>query len=411
MPRRPLSSAAKKALEDERLEDFEIGIAHAFCGLQREAASEHARPPEELLLTKDPCLDLIAGTYCAWQSAFLVAASGERIAIVGRFDAPNLRDLGAYGEVVAYDESLAPHLRAAIERLDPHSIAVNYSASDPAADGLTHGLWLVLQETLAGTPYVNRLVSSEAVVNALRGRKSPEEVRRIRAAVNETEQIFERVTESLQLGLSELEIAAVMHDEVSKQGLGYAWGEDHCPAVNAGPDKDVGHSSPSELRLERGQLLHVDFGVSRDDYTSDLQRVWYLADGEAGIPAEVASAWEALWAAVDAGVAALKPGAVGSDVAAAARESLLSAGFPEPMYALGHQLGRAAHDGGTLLSPRWDRYGTAPLGIVEEGNVFTLELGTAVAGRGYIGLEENVVVTSDGVEWLSTPQRELWLVS
>ncbi len=364
----------------------------------------------ETLLTKDPCLDLIAGTYCAWQSAFLVAASGERIAIVGRFDAPNLRDLGAYGEVVDYDESLAPHLRAAIERLAPHSIAVNYSTSDPAADGLTHGLWLVLQETLAGTPYVNRLVSSEAVVNALRGRKSLEEVRRIRAAVNETEQIFERVTESLQPGLSELEIAAVMHDEVSKRGLGYAWGEDHCPAVNAGPDKDVGHSSPSELRLDRGQLLHVDFGVSRDDYTSDLQRVWYLADGEAGIPAEVASAWEALWAAVDAGVAALKPGAVGSDVDAAARESLLAAGFPEPMYALGHQLGRAAHDGGTLLGPRWDRYGTAPLGIVEEGNVFTLEFGTAVPGRGYVGLEENVVVTSDGVEWLSRPQRELWLV-
>ena len=260
----------------------------------------------ETLLTKDPCLDLIAGTYCAWQSAFLVAASGERVAIVGRFDAPSVRELGGYGEVVAYDESLAPHLRAAIERLDPHSIALNYSTSDPAADGLTHGLWLVLQETLAGTPYANRLVSSAAVVNALRGRKSPEEVRRIRAAVNETEEIFERVTESLRPCLSELEIAAVMHDEVSKRDLGYAWGKDHCPAVNAGPDKDVGHSPPSELRLEHGQLLHVDFGVSRDDYTSDLQRVWYVPDGQAGIPADVASAWEALWAAVDAGVGRLE---------------------------------------------------------------------------------------------------------
>ena len=42
----------------------------------------------ETLLTSDPCLDLIAGTYCAWQGAFLVSATGERIAIVGRFDAP-----------------------------------------------------------------------------------------------------------------------------------------------------------------------------------------------------------------------------------------------------------------------------------------------------------------------------------
>jgi Xaa-Pro aminopeptidase len=366
----------------------------------------------ETLLTKDPCLDLIAGAYCAWQSAFLVAANGERIAIVGRFDAPNLRDLGAYGDVIAYDESFAPHLLEEIQRLDPASIALNYSASDAAADGLTHGLWLTLQETLCGTPYADRLVSSEAIVNALRGRKSAEEVRRIRAAVSDTEEIFQRVTESLRPGLSEREIAALMRDEVAKRGLGYAWGEDHCPAVNAGPDKDVGHSSPSDLRLERGQLLHVDFGVSRDDYTSDLQRVWYALDnGESGPPADITRAWDALWAAVDAGVDVLKPGAVGANVDGAARGSLVAAGFPEPMYALGHQLGRAAHDGGTLLGPRWDRYGTAPDGVVEEGNVFTLEYGTSVPGRGYIGLEEDVVVTADGVEWLSTPQRELWLVA
>jgi Xaa-Pro aminopeptidase len=366
----------------------------------------------ETLLTKDPCLDLIAGTYCAWQSAFLVAANGERIAIVGRFDAPKLRELGAYTEVVTYDESLAPHLLEAIERLDPRSIALNYSTSDPAADGLTHGLWLMLQEALAGTAYAERLVSSEAIVNALRGRKSAEEMRRIRAAVVDTEDILERVTATLEPGLSELEVAAVMHDEVAKRGLGYAWGEDHCPAVNAGPDKDVGHSSPSELRIERGQLLHVDFGVTRDDYTSDLQRVWYvLEDGETEPPADVANAWAALWAAVDAGFDALQPGAKGWEVDAAARGTLVAAGFPEPKYALGHQLGRAAHDGGTLLGPRWDRYGTSPLGVVEEGNVFTLEFGTAVPDRGYIGLEEDVLVTSAGAEWLSTPQRDLWLVS
>ena len=365
----------------------------------------------ETLLTKDPCLDLIAGTYCAWQSAFLVSANGERIAVVGRFDAPNLRELGAYGEVVGYDKSIAPPLLEAIERLDPRSIALNYSTSDAASDGLTHGLWLTLQETLAGTAYADRLVSSEAIVNALRGRKSPEEVRRIRAAVADTEEIFERVTATIEPGQSELEIAAVMHDEVAKRGLGYAWGEDHCPAVNAGPDKDIGHSAPSELRLQRGQLLHVDFGVSRDDYASDLQRVWYALDeGESEPPDDVVRAWDALWAAVDAGVAVLEPGVVGADVDAAARQTLVAAGYPEPMYALGHQLGRAAHDGGTLLGPRWDRYGTAPDGVVEDGNVFTLEYGTAVPGHGYIGLEEDVLVTSAGVEWLSTPQRELWLV-
>jgi Xaa-Pro aminopeptidase len=365
----------------------------------------------ETLLTRDPSLDLVAGTYCAWQSAFLVSRSGERVAIVGRHDAASVEQLGTYSQVVGYDESIRPPLREAIERLAPGSIALNYSPSDPAADGLTHGLWLVLREALEGTPYGDRLVSSAPVVNSLRGRKSPTEIARIRAAVEETETILSRVGAQLGSAMKETEIAALIQAEVSRRGLGYAWEPSHCPAVNAGPEKEVGHSSPGELETRRGQLLHCDFGVEKDGYCSDLQRVWYLLDdGESEPPADVRGAWEALWASVDAGAAALRPGAVGHEVDAAARERLVAAGFPEPKYALGHQLGRSAHDGGTLLGPRWDRYGAAPLGSVEEGNVFTLEYGVPVPGRGYIGLEEDVLVTSEGVEWLSTPQRELWLV-
>ena len=364
----------------------------------------------ETSLTNDPCLELIAGTYSAWTGAFIVSASGERVAIVGRFDAPSVEQVGGY-DVIGYDESIKPSLVETIERLGPRSIALNYSRSDPAADGLTHGLWLELQETFAGTPFADRFRSSEAIVNALRGRKSSGEVARIREAVRETEEIVDVVTASLRTDLSELEVADVMHREVARRGLGYAWGRDHCPAVNAGPEKEVGHAPPGELRTRRGELLHVDFGVSRDGYTSDLQRVWYfLEDGETAPPGEVQHAWDALWTSIDAGVSALRPGVAGWEVDAAARTSLVDAGYPEPMHALGHQLGRSAHDGGTTLAPRWDRYGAAPHGLVEVGNVFTVEYGAAVPGRGYIGLEEDLVVTADGVEWLSTPQRELWLV-
>jgi Xaa-Pro aminopeptidase len=365
----------------------------------------------ETSLTNDPCLELIAGTYSAWTGAFLVSASGERMAIVGRFDAPAVEQTGGY-EVIGYDESIKPALRDAVERLAPRTIALNYSESDPAADGLTHGLWLVLQEIFDETDVATRFVSSEAIVNALRGRKSPAEIDRIRLAVRETEEILDAVTPQLAAGLSELEIAGLMHSEVARRGLGYAWGRDHCPAVNAGPEKEIGHAPPGELQTRRGELLHVDFGVTRAEYTSDLQRVWYfLEEGETSLPGDVTHAWDALWASVDAGIAALRPGAAGWEVDAAARSILVDAGYPEPMHALGHQLGRAAHDGGTTLAPRWDRYGTAPFGLVEPGNVFTVEYGAAVPGRGYIGIEEDVLVTAKGVEWLSTPQRQLWLVA
>jgi len=77
------------------------------------------------------------------------------------------------------------------------------------------------------------------------------------------------------------------------------------------------------------------------------------------------------------------------------------------MNALGHQVGRNAHDGGTLLGPRWKRYGSLPDGQVEEGNVFTLEPNLMTEHFGRISLEEDVVITATGCEFLSTPQQEL----
>jgi Xaa-Pro aminopeptidase len=365
----------------------------------------------ETQVTPDPCIELIVGTHLTWQSAFLLSRSGERTAIVGRFDAPGLEAIGAYPEIQTYDESVRPALRRAIERLDPETIAVNYSASDPAADGLTHGLWLVLRETLEGTPYADRLVSSNPVVGSLRGRKTPFEIERIRSAIDETAEIYAVVGEQVRAGLKETDIAAIFHEEVSRRGLATAWEPGQCPAVNAGPEKEVGHTGPTELQTRRGELLHTDFGVQKDEYCSDLQRVWYLLDeGESEAPEDVAAAWSALWASMNAGAAVLRPGVQGNEVDAAARASLVAAGYEEPKHAFGHQLGRAVHDGGTLLAPLWDRYGDSPRGLVEEGHVYTLEYGAQVEGRGHIGLEEDVLVTADGIEWLSTPQHDLWLV-
>ena len=311
----------------------------------------------ETMLTRDPALDLLGGVYCAWHGAFLVSRGGERVAIVGRFDAPSVEALDSYDRVVGYDESYRPALEEELGRIDPSSIALNYSENDPAADGLTHGLWLTLQDVLRD----HTVLSSEPIVATLRGRKSAGEIELVRAAVTETEDIFDVVTRSLTPGMSELEIADVMHAEVERRGLGYAWGRDHCPAVNAGPDKEVGHAGPTELEARRGELVHVDFGVSRDGYCSDLQRVWYLLDeGGTEAPEDVTRAWDALWGAVDAGAEALRPGVAGWEVDAAARESLVAAGFPEPKYALGHGLGRSAHDGGTLLGPRWEQPRSCP---------------------------------------------------
>jgi Xaa-Pro aminopeptidase len=365
----------------------------------------------ETTLTPDPCLEMVAGLGVTWHSAFLVSRTGERVAVVGRFDAENIRNIGGYSEVIPYDESIRPALTGVIERLDPKSIALNYSVSDAAADGLTTGMYRTLRDMFGGTPYLERFVSAEAFVASLRGRKSPGEIALIRRAIETTEKLYADLGETLAVGQTEREIGDRLHAARKALGLGTAWDEPYCPIVNAGPDSPPGHTAPGDFKVQRGHLLHMDFGVKQEGFCSDLQRMWYVPrEGEKDIPGDIQRAWDACWGAVAAGAAALVPGVQGWEVDAAARAALVKTGYPEYKHALGHHLGRVAHDGSTLLGPRWDRYGNTPLGVVEVNNVFTLELGVALPDRGYVGLEEDVLVTEHGLEWLSTPQRELWRV-
>jgi Xaa-Pro aminopeptidase len=358
----------------------------------------------------DPALGLISSSNVTWHTALIIAKTGKTVAIAGRYEVENFKRMGCWEEVISYDQSIQPALVEALDRLAPRHIAVNYSESDTAADGLSHGMYLALQRYLAGKPYP--LVSAEAVLNPLRGRKTPAEVERIRAAVKLTEGIIDSVTQMLRPGLSEKQIADHVHAEMRRHGVVPSWDAGHCPSVTCGPDSPVGHVSPSEqYHAAAGQLVRIDLGVVLNHYISDLQRVWYLQPkGEAEIPAPVSHAFASVRAAIEAAAAVLRPGVEGALVDDAARSTIVAAGYPEYQHAVGHGIGRTVHDGATLLGPRWERYGNTPHGIVEAGNCFTLELGVQVPGYGLVSLEEDVLVTENGLDWLGAPQTEIIVV-
>ncbi|MBK8793119.1 MAG: aminopeptidase P family protein [Holophaga sp.] len=360
----------------------------------------------------DPCFDLVVGGDVTWQSAFLLTPQGDRIAIVGSLDRAAVEMRGHYRDLIGYVGGISEELRKVLTRLDPQRIAINFSLDDTMSDGMTHGMFLTLQKALEGTPYGTRLESSDRVVSALRGRKSLAERECIRAACAETVAIFDRLTPRLHAGLTEKQVAAMICEEMeSVSGLTLAWDPDHCPAVFTGPESAGAHAGPTDRVIEPGHIMNVDFGVKKDGYCSDLQRTWYfLREGETEAPPAVQRGFDTIVASIRAAAAILKPGVTGGEVDSVARTHITDRGYAEYPHALGHQIGRVAHDGAGLLCPHWERYGALPDLRIEKDQCYTLEPRLTVEGHGIATCEEIVAVTETGCEWLSRAQERLYLV-
>lgn len=361
---------------------------------------------------RDPALDLLIGPNdLTWPSALILTRQGEKLAVVGNLEKDAIARLDVFDTILGYDSAISGLLRDTITRLHPNRIAVNTSRNNVHADGLTHAMYEILCDHLKGTPYTDRLVSAEPIINALRGRKTPTELERIRRAVGITDQIYRKTFDFIKVGMTEIEIGEHMQNLAHDYNVGLAWPAENCPAVNSGPNSSVGHSGPTDIKVEPGHILHFDFGVNYEDYCSDIQRVAYvLREGEMEAPPEVQRGFLTIRTAIEKSREAMKSGVTGNSIDVISREIVIDADYPEYPYALGHQLGRVAHDGGALLGPLWEKYGDSPNQKLEVGQVFTIEPGLAVPNYGYIGLEEDVVITKEGAEYIGEPQRELILI-
>lgn len=354
----------------------------------------------ETLERPEPGLDLVAPCHLTWDT-FLLVGHNSATAIAGRFDAASLPQ---GWRVISYDEDFASVLRQEVAALAPRRILLNYATDNPLLDGLSHGMFLKLQEVLPQAPFV----SAASFLGRLRSVKTPSEQQRIKEAVDRAEDHLEALMQTLAPGWSERLAAEWLHQRLRAEGLDPAWGWEGCPNVSFA--RMPAHAGPTDKRLEPGMLIHTDYGVKLSGYCSDVQRIYYWPKPGQGVPAVLQQAFAVVWQAIEAAATALRPGVAGHQVDQAAREVITQAGFPEYKYATGHNLGRATHDGGTLLGPLWPRYGQSPLGVVQAGEVYTLELGVMLEGIGYVGLEEDVVVREHGVDWLSRRQNQVYVL-
>ncbi len=363
-------------------------------------------------LTGEPCLDLILDSNVTWLSAFIVFRTGRTAAVVGQGDVQAVESIGSFDEVIGYTQDFnAPFLNL-LHEMDPESIAVNFSKDHEAADGLSHGMFLMLEDILRDTPFRERICSSEPLVLPLRGRKTDAETAAIRRAVAATEAILDEVPGHIRPGMTEMQIYHWVQEQMAAKGAEPAWDNAYNPGVYCGPDSPLGHCFPSEtVTLKPGQTLVLDFGLQVDGYCADIQRTWYaLKTEEAEPPVPVKQTFRDMLDILEAGERVLMPGNTGCDVDGAMRPLITAKGYPEWGFAMGHELGRSAHDGAVCLGPAWPRYGESVHIPLEEGNVFAVECGIRHKEYGYFHFEQDVRITPSGMEYLSAKQKQIYSI-
>ncbi len=358
----------------------------------------------ETSMMADPVMPLLIGQNVTWQSFFVFTKTGEAIALVGNFDESLFSQSGHFTKVIPYTQGVGADFRQLIMRLDPKSIALNFSIDDTGSDGLTHGMYLQLCDYLKGTPYVGRVISSLPICSRIRSRKLPAEVTLLESAAISASKVWDCVLPNIKVGMTEIQIGELIDSEIAKTGGVPSF----ATIVNAGDKSDPGHGHPTTATLAPGDLLHVDFGILKDDYCSDIQRLAYFpVRNESKPPAPLIDAFNCVRDIITETGGACRPGVKGHEVDSLARKLLRDNGYEEYQHALGHQLGRSVHDGGAILGPQWERYGNTPNIPLEEGNVLTLELEILIPGIGCVGLEEDVVITPAGARFLGQRQTQL----
>jgi Xaa-Pro aminopeptidase len=231
------------------------------------------------------------------------------------------------------------------------------------------------------------------VVEALRVEKDDGELDAIRRAAEITDDAFERLAGERFIGRQEADLAWRMQELMHESG---ADAVSFTPVVASGPNAARPHHEPGEREVQPGDTVIVDAGCMVEGYCSDCTRTFAAGS----LSDELKRAYETCLAAQMSGVAAVRPGASGPGVDAAARDKIDAAGFGEYFgHGLGHGVGLAVHEAPRLATESTD--------TLEERNVVTVEPGIYLPGVGGIRIEDLVVVRDGDADVLSRVRKDL----
>lgn len=227
----------------------------------------------------------------------------------------------------------------------------------------------------------------------LRAVKTDAEIDLLRRAVQLSEQALEATLAQVTPGMTERAIASILNRELEAHG---AHGRSFESLVLVGKNSGNPHGNVGDNVLEADDFLLFDFGGTLDGYPADITRTFCL-----GTPTDEMSAiYDAVLRANEAARRAVRPGVTAGEVDKAARDVIDAAGYSAYfIHRTGHGLGLEVHELPNIVAG--DDTELAP------GMVFTIEPGIYKADVGGVRIEDNIVVTANGGESLTTFPRQL----
>jgi Xaa-Pro dipeptidase len=238
-----------------------------------------------------------------------------------------------------------------------------------------------------------QVITADDVLVDLRIIKTPEEIEKHRKAIQISEQALERTLANLKLGMTERQIATMLSQFQTELG---GSGDSFHPIALVGTRSVLPHGVPSDAQLQQGDALLLDFGTVYEGYVSDITRTFFV-----GEPSEQQRAvYEAVLAANTVGRTTPKPGIEPAEVDVATAQTMRDHGFGDYIrHRTGHGLGIDVHEHPNIVETYHRTF--------EPGMVFTIEPGLYIEGVVGVRIEDNVVITENGAESLTTFPREL----
>ena len=227
----------------------------------------------------------------------------------------------------------------------------------------------------------------------IRAIKSTTEVEILRDAIQRSERALDDLLKWVQPGMTEREVAGKLGNLLREHGMAENSFE---PLIQAGPNSALPHGMPGDAAINADDFLLIDFGGKVEGYPADITRTVCL-----GTPsAEMRKIYDTVLAANQAGIAAAGPGVACGDVDKAARDVIEAAGYGAYfIHRTGHGLGLEGHELPQIAAGVTE--------TLQPGMVFTVEPGIYVPGLGGVRIEDNIAITADGVDVLTTYPYQL----